>query len=72
MPEREVVAVVWHQHTQSIDVVYVDGHPDSLMGTQKMAAQMAEGFALDLVPTSSATILWVKEPGPPQTESPPP
>jgi hypothetical protein len=58
--ERVVVAVVWHQHTHSIDVVYVDGHPDTLMGTQKMAAQMAEGFALELVPTSEGTLLWVK------------
>ncbi len=64
MAEREVVAVVWHQHTHSIDVVYVDGHPDTLMGTQRMAAQMAEGFGLDLVPTSEGTVLWVKKTDP--------
>lgn len=61
MAEREVVAVVWHKHTHSIDVVFVDGHPDTLMGTQKMAAQMAEGFGLDLVPTTAGTLLWVKK-----------
>jgi hypothetical protein len=61
MVEREIVAVVWHEHTHSIDVVYVDGHPDSLMGTRKMAAQMAEGFGLDLVPTGPGTTLWVRE-----------
>jgi hypothetical protein len=66
--EREVVAVVWHLHTHSIDIVYVEGHPDTLMGTRKMASQMAEGFGLELVPTSSATILWVK--GPVLTDTP--
>ncbi len=50
----------WHEHTHSIDLVYEDGHPDTLMGTKKMAAQMAEGFGLDLIPTSTATFLWVK------------
>jgi hypothetical protein len=60
--EREVVAVVWHRHTHSIDTVFEDGHPDTLMGSQKMAAQMAEAFGLELVPTSEATILWVKSP----------
>jgi hypothetical protein len=60
--EREVVAVVWHRHTHSIDTVYVEGHPDTSMGTQKMAAQMAGAFGLELVPTSEATVLWVKSP----------
>ncbi len=60
MGKREIVAVVWHEHTHTIDMVYEDGHPDTLMGTKKMAAQMAEGFGLDLVPTTSATFLWVK------------
>jgi hypothetical protein len=64
MVEREIVAVVWHAHTHTIDIVYVDGHPDTLMGTRKMAAQMAEGFGLDLVPTDAGTILWVREAGP--------
>lgn len=63
MAEREVVAVVWHQHTHSIDVVLVEGQPDTLMGTHKMAAQMAEGFGLELVSTNPGTILWVKKQG---------
>jgi hypothetical protein len=58
--EREIVAVVWHDHTHTIDVVYVEGHPDTLMGTKKMAAQMAEGFRLLLVPTPGGTTLWAK------------
>ena len=58
--EREIVAIVWHEHTHSIDMVYVDGHPDTLMGTKKMAAQMAGGFGLDLIPTSTGTVLWVR------------
>ena len=60
MAEREIVAIVWHEHTHSIDMVYVDGHPDTLMGTKKMAAQMAGGFGLDLIPTSTGTVLWVR------------
>ncbi|HEY5025883.1 MAG TPA: hypothetical protein VII76_12970 [Acidimicrobiales bacterium] len=63
MAEREVVAVMWRRHTHSIDVVFVEGQPDTLMGTQKMAAQMAEGFGLELVPTNPGTILWVKKQG---------
>jgi len=62
--QREVVAVVWHLHTHSIDVVYVDGRPDTLMGTRKMAAQMAEGFGLELVPASPDTVLWAKDAAP--------
>jgi hypothetical protein len=62
--EREVVAVVWHEHTHSIDVVYVEGHPDTLMGTRRMAAQMAEGFGLELVSTPAGTILWARQAGP--------
>ncbi len=61
MAEREIVAVVWHEHTHSIDVVYDEGHPDTLMGTRKMAGQMAEGFGLELVPTVAGTILWVRQ-----------
>ena len=60
MPEREIVAIVWHAHTHSIDMVYVDGHPDTLMGTRMMAAQMAKGFGLELIPTTEGTILWVR------------
>jgi len=67
--EREIVAVVWHEHTHSIDVVYGEGHPDTLMGTQRMAGQMAEGFGLDLVPTVLGTILWVRKPPSPPDPS---
>ena len=62
MTEREIVAVVWHEHTHSIDVVYGEGHPDTLMGTRKMAGQMAAGFDLELIPTAAGTILWVRPP----------
>jgi hypothetical protein len=31
-----------------------------MMGTKKMAAQMAEGFGLDPIPTSTGTVLWVR------------
>ena len=58
--DREIVAVVWHEHTHSIDIVYEEGHPDTLMGTRKMAAQMAEGFGLELVPTTTGTLLWAR------------
>lgn len=60
MAERDVVAVVWHEHTHSIDIVYVEGNPDTLMGTERMATQMAAGFKLDVVPSPTGTVLWVR------------
>ncbi len=60
MAEREIVAVVWHEHTHTVDVVYVEGQPDTLMGTRKMAAQMAQGMGLELVPTPPGTVLWAR------------
>ena len=58
------MAVVWHEHTHSIDIVYEEGHPDTLMGTRKMAAQTAEGFGHELVPTATGTLLGRVRPFP--------
>ena len=52
------MAIVWHERTHTIDVVYGDGNPDMLMGTQEMAARLAEAAGLDLIPTNPETILW--------------
>jgi hypothetical protein len=69
MAQREIATIVWHQLGHHIDVIYVEGEPDNIIGAQIVAAQLAESVGLAMVPTPPGTIRWTRHPG---TRQPPP
>lgn len=62
MAEREVASIVWYQVGHHIDVIYVAGDPDHLVGTEVYTAELALEAQLRVVPTSDGTVRWVKDP----------
>jgi len=61
--EREVASIVWHRVGHHIEVIYVEGDPDRLVGTEMNATELALKAQLHLVPTSDGTLRWVRDPG---------
>jgi hypothetical protein len=69
MAGREIASIIWHQLGHHIDVIYVEGEPDHIIGAQIVAAQLAESVGLAIVPTLPGTIRWIRHP---ETWQPPP
>jgi hypothetical protein len=63
MAEREVASIVWHQVGNHIDVIYVEGDPEHLVGTQMAAAELALTAQLHVVSTSDGTVRWMHDSG---------
>jgi hypothetical protein len=63
MAEREIASIVWHRDGHHIDVIYVEGEPEHLVGTEMAATEMALTSQLHLVPTTDGTVRWVRDPG---------
>jgi hypothetical protein len=60
MTGREIVSVLWHQRGNSIRVVYLHSDAEDLVGSEAMAAELAEEAGLERVPTSSGTSRWIR------------
>jgi hypothetical protein len=69
MAAREIASIVWHQFGHHIDVIYVEGEPDRIIGAEIVATQLAESVGLATVPTAPGTIRWIRNP---ETWQPPP
>ena len=41
MAEREIACVVWHQEGHRIEVLYAEGKPDHLFGSELVATELA-------------------------------
>jgi hypothetical protein len=64
--EREIAAIVWHEASEVVELVYVEGEPDRLVGTRSVVTDLARSVGLDIVPTPPGTVRWARppEPGP--------
>ena len=60
MAEREITSIVWRHDGERIDVIYVDGEPDRLIGTRGVAAELAESVGLTVTPTPPGVVRWVR------------
>jgi hypothetical protein len=74
MADREITSVVWHQRHHHIDVTYLGGHTERLMGSEAVAFVLAKNAGLSLAPASDDTRRWVRDPdsrysGPPRSEA---
>ncbi len=58
MAEREIVSIMWHNLGHHIEVVYLEGDPDRIIGAQIVASQLADSVGLALVPSLPGTIRW--------------
>lgn len=61
MAEREIACVVWHQESHRIKVIYVEGKPDRLLGSEAVASELAHDTGLQLILTSDDVRRWVRE-----------
>ena len=60
MVEREIVGIVWHQLGDLVDLVYIEGPPDRLVGALPVVTDLAESVGLVIVPTPPGTARWVR------------
>jgi hypothetical protein len=63
MAKREMVSVVWHRSDLQIDMSYVHGDQDHWIGSDVVAAVLADDAELRRVLTAGDTIWWVRELG---------
>jgi hypothetical protein len=61
--EREIVSIIWHQQGDQVDLVYLEGESDRLVGAQDVVAELARSAGLVSVPSASGTIRWVRSTG---------
>ena len=62
MPEREIAGIVWHERGEQVDLIYVDGEPDRLVGSRTVVTELALSVGLTTVPAPPGMIRWVKSP----------
>lgn len=60
MTEREIISIIWHQQGDQVDLVYLEGESDRLVGAQQVVAELAQSVGLVSVPSASGTIRWVR------------
>jgi len=60
MAGYELVSIVWHQQGHRIDLNYLHGEPDHLIGSEAITTLLAEDAGLDPVPTPDDTRRWVR------------
>ena len=60
MAEREIISIIWHQQGDQVDLVYLAGESDRLVGAQDVVAELARSVGLVSVPSASGTIRWVR------------
>jgi hypothetical protein len=62
MAEREIVSIIWHESSDQVDLIYVDGQPDRLIGARAVVTELAESVGLVNVPAPPGTLQWVRDP----------
>jgi hypothetical protein len=60
MIEREIAGVVWHLRGHRIEVIYVEGTADHLVGTEAIAALLADDAGLALIDSPLASLRWAR------------
>jgi len=59
--EREIASIVWHEAGELVDLIYAEGDPDRLVGSQDVVVELAESLDLVSVPTVPGTMRWVRK-----------
>jgi len=54
-----LVSIVWHQQGHRIDLNYVHGEPEHMMGSEAITTMLAKDAGLDVVPPPDDTRRWV-------------
>ena len=62
MAEREIASIVWHKKGYEVDLHYLEGEPDRLVGAETVVAELADSVGLTIVPSPPGTIRWVRDP----------
>lgn len=62
MAERDIVSIVWHQEGGVVDLHYLEGEPDRLVGAESVVVELADSVGLTMVPSPPGTIRWVRDP----------
>ena len=57
---RQIASVIWHQQGHHIEVIYVEGEPDRIMGAEAVAADLARSAGLTLVSTRNGVFRWLR------------
>ena len=60
MPEREIASIVWHERGEQVDLIYVEGEPDRLVGSRAVVTELALSVGLTTVPAPAGMIRWVR------------
>jgi len=60
--EREIASVVWHQRGHDMEVIYVEGDAEHLVGSEAITAGLAANAGLSIMPTTDGTVRWVRDP----------
>lgn len=59
MAGYKLVSIVWHQQGCVIDLIYLHGQPEHMIGSEAITTMLAEDAGLDEVPTPDDTRRWV-------------
>lgn len=63
MAERKIDSIVWHRADEHVDVIYVEGEPDRLMGSEHVVTELARSVGLHIAPgVPPSTVRWVRYP----------
>jgi hypothetical protein len=60
--EPEIATIAWHEDGEVVELVYVDGASDRLVGTQSVVAELARSIGLVIVPAPPGMVRWVRDP----------
>jgi hypothetical protein len=69
--QRDIVAVVWKELGNRIEVTYAEGESDRVRAGPAVAADIARDAGLTVVPTRDGMARWEKDPDPPNTSGSP-
>jgi hypothetical protein len=56
---HDLAGVIWHRHGHTIEIFYVEGEPDQLVGTEAVAEAFARDAGLRRLPTPRDKACWV-------------
>lgn len=62
MAELEIASIVWHEAGDRVELIYVEGHSEQLIGARHVVAELAENVGLVSAPGPPGTVRWVRGP----------
>jgi len=62
MDHYHIDHIVWYELHERMDVMYIGREPDHVVAGKVIAARLAQGAGLVLVPTPPGMVRWVRDP----------